>query len=858
MNVAPELQGMVLECETAADAMKKLQDNFDPSKTPAQYSLLHDLFHIELRSEDLTNYFFRIDDLVLKVSARDFQLPDRVINYITLSGLPEEFSIIKTILWTSKDLTTKSDVRRALLQFEASNVKPKAEQSNMEKALHMRNTKQQSKGRWKPKPQRDPKSGEGNTQHKSASRPKRPPYDPNASCTYCSKTGHSFNNCLIRQRDIKNSKCYNAALVTNDYESSDETTTWYLDSGSTAHMACDKSYFQHLKDVQEQWILLGNNTSIKVQGQGDIKCVTRIKGKPSTFTLYNVLYVPELKKNLISADLLIKDGYSVTLKPKKTEVIHETSKRTLFEVHSHQGMFIVPLSPIALTNLLNMANAFRKTTKTLQELHEDLGHPSIKRTKLAAKSSEDIDICDEKFDQCESCIKAKQSKNPVGKGPAPRSCIPFEIIHSDLCGPMPEVSKGGKKYFLTFTDDYSRYTTIYFLKEKSEVPQKLFEFLKIQGISTKVRTLHCDNGGEFISNKFESQLKELGIKLQRTPTYTPEYNGVAERLNRTILEMIRAMLISSQMSRSFWAEAAFHAVYLKNRLPTSSNQNKSPYEILYNKVPRLGHLKPFGSKVFLYTQKRFRDKLTSKSVEANFIGMVEDTQIYRLWIPTKNIVTTSKDVIFAKPKSNQEQPNSNAEIMITNDSARVSIIEPNDFTNRDNIIVPHQLQQQPLSHINVEPNDEAEESIQTLFQEEYSDNSESSSSDSEIVNDQQIQPRRSSRINKGVPPSRLIESLLLTNTSKTEENEPHDFKSAMESSEKEKWIKAMKLEYESLVNNNTFTLVPLPPNRKPIQAKWIFKVKHDANGVIQKHKARWVVLSFELKCKQILNDLLRS
>jgi hypothetical protein len=80
----------------------------------------------------------------------------------------------------------------------------------------------------------------------------------------------------------------------------------------------------------------------------------------------------------------------------------------------------------------------------------------------------------------------------------------------------------------------------------------------------------------------------------------------------------------------------------------------------------------------------------------------------------------------------------------------------------------------------------------------------------------------------------------------------------MESSEKEKWIKAMKLEYESLVNNNTFTLVPLPPNRKPIQAKWIFKVKHDANGVIQKHKARWVVLSFELKCKQILNDLLRS
>jgi transposase InsO family protein len=609
-------------------------------------------------------------------------------------------------------------------------------------------------------------------------------------------------------------------------------------------MACDKSYFQHLKDVQEQWILLGNNTSIKVQGQGDIKCVTRIKGKPSTFTLYNVLYVPELKKNLISADLLIKDGYSVTLKPKKTEVIHETSKRTLFEVHSHQGMFIVPLSPIALTNLLNMANAFRKTTKTLQELHEDLGHPSIKRTKLAAKSSEDIDICDEKFDQCESCIKAKQSKNPVGKGPAPRSCIPFEIIHSDLCGPMPEVSKGGKKYFLTFTDDYSRYTTIYFLKEKSEVPQKLFEFLKIQGISTKVRTLHCDNGGEFISNKFESQLKELGIKLQRTPTYTPEYNGVAERLNRTILEMIRAMLISSQMSRSFWAEAAFHAVYLKNRLPTSSNQNKSPYEILYNKVPRLGHLKPFGSKVFLYTQKRFRDKLTSKSVEANFIGMVEDTQIYRLWIPTKNIVTTSKDVIFAKPKSNQEQPNSNAEIMITNDSARVSIIEPNDFTNRDNIIVPHQLQQQPLSHINVEPNDEAEESIQTLFQEEYSDNSESSSSDSEIVNDQQIQPRRSSRINKGVPPSRLIESLLLTNTSKTEENEPHDFKSAMESSEKEKWIKAMKLEYESLVNNNTFTLVPLPPNRKPIQAKWIFKVKHDANGVIQKHKARWVAKGY--------------
>lgn len=150
-------------------------------------------------------------------------------------------------------------------------------------------------------------------------------------------------------------------------------------------------------------------------------------------------------------------------------------------------------------------------------------------------------------------------------------------MHSDVCGKMRERSLGGAEYFLTFTDDKTRYTRVYTLKTKDQVFDCFLEWkAHVERQSKrKLKVLRTDNGGEYISNKFEKFLRDEGILHERT---VPEQNGVAERLNRTLVESARSMLLDAKLSKRYWAEAISTAVYLKNRCPTRAIQGKTPYE----------------------------------------------------------------------------------------------------------------------------------------------------------------------------------------------------------------------------------------------------------------------------------------
>ena len=145
-------------------------------------------------------------------------------------------------------------------------------------------------------------------------------------------------------------------------------------------------------------------------------------------------------------------------------------------------------------------------------------------------------------------------------------------MHSDVCGPMPTDSIGGNKYFVTFIDDYSRCCTVYFLKSKSEVPEKFkeFEARVFNYCSQRVSTLRSDNGGEYLSKEFRSYLKSKGIRQELTVPHSPEQNGVAERMNRTLMETARSMMAHAGLPERFWAEAVETAAYIRNRTPTTA------------------------------------------------------------------------------------------------------------------------------------------------------------------------------------------------------------------------------------------------------------------------------------------------
>ncbi|KAK8509417.1 hypothetical protein V6N12_018676 [Hibiscus sabdariffa] len=186
------------------------------------------------------------------------------------------------------------------------------------------------------------------------------------------------------------------------------------------------------------------------------------------------------------------------------------------------------------------------------------------------------------------------------------------LIHSDVCGPMNTQARGGFHYFITFTDDFSRYGYIYLMRHKSEALEKFKEFRnEVQNQHGKsIKALRSDRGGEYLSHEFDELLKECGIGSQLTPPGTPQWNGVSERRNRTLLDMVRSMMSHSDLSISFWGHALETAVFILNRVPSKSVQ-KTPHEMWTGKRPTMSFMKIWGCKA--YVKHQMSTKLEPKS-----------------------------------------------------------------------------------------------------------------------------------------------------------------------------------------------------------------------------------------------------
>lgn len=283
----------------------------------------------------------------------------------------------------------------------------------------------------------------------------------------------------------------------------------------------------------------------------------------------------------------------------------------------------------------------------IRELHDILGHASEDRIHELVKHNPDIRLePGSKLLSCEVCGQAKHHRAPIAKGPAPRATKPGEVIHSDICGPMSTQTFSGKRYFVSFVDDFTRYAHVALMRKKSEVPAKFQAFLQMLPSDRTVRLLHSNRGGEYTGEAFQQFLKDHHITFSPSPPRTPEYNGVAERFNRTIVEMTRAMLIDASLPKTFWGEALSHSVYLNNRLPTKANNNVSPYELWTGMTPILHNLKPFGSKGYVLKMPNDRGKLDAQAHAGIYLGPDGNTAAHRMWNPICRSVSNTRDVRF--------------------------------------------------------------------------------------------------------------------------------------------------------------------------------------------------------------------
>ena len=251
---------------------------------------------------------------------------------------------------------------------------------------------------------------------------------------------------------------------------------------------------------------------------------------------------------------------------------------------------------------------------------------------------------------CEGCVLGKMQRFAFPKDGSARATQKLQLIHSDLCGPMRTPSIGSSLYFVTFIDDFSRFCWVYPLKEKSGVFAVFQHFVSMVENQTgyKVQSLRTDRGGEYMSNAFKDFLAHKGIKHQCTMPYTPQQNGVAERKNRSLMEMARCMLKAKGLPHKLWMEAVACATHVLNRCPTKVLKTITPFEVWHDRKPSVDYMRVFGCLAYAHVPQQLRGKLDDKAIKCIFVGYSARSKGYRLFNPVLQKVFESQDVIFVE------------------------------------------------------------------------------------------------------------------------------------------------------------------------------------------------------------------
>ncbi|KAK0602044.1 hypothetical protein LWI29_029846 [Acer saccharum] len=548
------------------------------------------------------------------------------------------------------------DVAAAVLEEESrrKNKEDRSKGSQQAEALTM------TRGR---STERGPSGSHNHGRSKSRSR-------KNVKCYSCGKKGHVKSECWHNKkksgdnRAPESSSSQGCVASTSDdgevlYSEGNTvaegrkrfTDVWLLDSAATWHMTSRREWFHKYEHVSGGSVFMGNDHALEIAGIGTIK----IKIHDGTIrTIQEVRHVKGLKKNLLSLGQLDDLGC-------KTQIENGILKIV-------RGALVVMKAEKITSNLYMLKG------ETLQEAdscvasnnhgeestiiwHHKLGHISERGLKILSDQNLLPGLKSVNLPFCEHCVTSKQHRLKFSSSTARSKCI-LDLIHSDVWE-SPDISLGGAKYMVTFIDDYSRRCWVYPIKRKSDVFEvfKAFKARVELNSGKKIKCLRTDNGREYTDGEFLAFCKQEGIERQFTVTYTPQQNGVAERMNRTLAERIRAMLRTAGLSNSFWAEAAKTACYVINRSPSIAIELKTPMEMWTGKPADYSNLHSFGCPVYVMYNAQERTKLDPKSRRCIFLGYADGVKGYRLWDPTAHKVVISRDVIFVEDQLQKEEDN---------------------------------------------------------------------------------------------------------------------------------------------------------------------------------------------------------
>lgn len=834
LTIDPSIYVHIKEVASTKELWDKLKSLYDDSGFTRKICLLRNLISIRLEScTSMNSYVTQLVETGQKLAGTGFNINDEWIGSLLLAGLTENFSpMIMAIEHSGMKITTDA-IKSKLLDMESK------VGGNDSAAFGIFKHKK----RWSQHKKNDKPIDNGvkyggqlsaQTSNMSVSNAKK------IQCFKCKQMGHYRNQCMntrnSTEMERKQTNAFSAVFLSGIYSKSD----WYIDSGASVHLTTNEDWIKNASYNQcTKEIIVANNNKVPVKCSGNVQITTCTDNCNFDVTVEEVMCVPSLTTNLLSVSQLIKKGNRVIFRDCACEIYNKTG--VLVAIAKLVNGVYKLNTPVHLSAAAVVSN---------EVWHRRLGHVNSTYLSKMQNAVEGVSI-DQKVDisksSCVICCEGKQSRLPFPSSDS-RSSNLLDIVHTDVCGPMECTSLGGSRYFILFVDDYSRMTHIYFMKNKSEAFQCFKDYTaKVENLlDRKIKVLRSDNGCEFCSSEFENFLKQKGIIHQKSNPYTPQQNGLSERMNRTIVEKARCLLFDAGLNKLFWAEATNTAVYLQNRTVSAALNNKTPFELWTNTKPNISHLRVFGSTVMKHVPKEKRQKWDKKSEECILVGYSEDVKGYRIYNPKNKLITTSRDVIIIEKDtqlSNVTVHENNSETQSKNEEKSLDSVGDDSCQSDD-----------PFMSVDINETTENEQKCSDSVEDDSceSDDSFMSSNTNDttyVPSENEVSHTGTSSAVKHKRERRKPEWYGISNMC-TESNNIElgelSLEEALESPEKEHWLRAVQEELQCFDNNNAWELADVPKGGPVVKCKWVLKKKLDSENNIC-YRARLVAKGYSQK-----------
>ncbi|CAG4958833.1 unnamed protein product [Colias eurytheme] len=684
--IDPILYIHIQDAVNAKQVWDNLTISFEDQGLTRKVGLLKELINTDLESSlSVEDYVNKIMTAAHKLRNIKFHVDDEWLGTLMLAGLPDMYKPMIMGLESSGMKISADLVKNKLLQ-EVKMSDTTALYTNTKKYL--------------------PKSD------------KKGP-----RCFNCNKYGHLSKNCWHKKTTSKKTDKDTGYVAAFSASTANESNSWHIDSGASMHMTMHRDWLTDITVSPVPSIRIANNKELKVECCGNV-CI-KVKahdGSTDSIQVRNVLFVPELKTNLLSVSKIIQSGCNVIFNESGCK-IYNASNKLVAHARLMNATYL-------LNTLQEMQVMMAKADDDTYLWHQRMGHLNFTSLNKVPLCTEGVNLSTGMENSiCVTCLEGKQTRKPF-PAEGSRATSLLELIHSDVCGPMQQTSIG----------------------------------------------------------------------------------GASERMNRTLIERAKCMLLNSGLQKDFWAEAVTTAAYIVNRSPTRSLSDATPYEVWTGKKPNLSHMRIFGCPAMVHIPKEKRSKLDVKSRKLIFVGYSDGTKGYKFIDSETKKGIVSKDVVFLENSIKQ-----------------------------NNVVVPISSSENIESTCNVKPTN-----VNSELNENSLDNSQSKditsatdSDDSFHSNDDDISlyiPERKiellPNINITTRSKRLIKdnNTYLCIDGVTLPDVPQTYSEAVSCRDGDKWKQSIQEELKAHKQNETWTLVEKPPNVKTIGCKWVFRIKDEPTG----------------------------